>query len=115
MPKQLNQKQNLKLNLYELICRRVFLPKNEKLKILNNCEEYIRENLSVEKMLLDSFKIEKIMLNYLKNEYIKECDFNKIPYHSYYPDNVKKIKKFERSYSMIRNIVEVEPNFNNEK
>jgi hypothetical protein len=92
---------SLSLNYKDLLCRRIFLPKNKKLKILNNCQEYINKNLSVEKILIDSYKIEKILHNYLKTEYIRECDFIKIPYNSIFQPG----KIFEKGNTFIRNII----------
>jgi hypothetical protein len=91
-----------------LLCRRFFLPNSKKLQILNNCEDYINQNLSLEKILVDSYKLEKICMNYLKTEYIKECDFLKIPYNSIFPSG----KKIEKGHTFIRNIIKFERGFN---
>ncbi len=69
----------LNLSTCELFCRKICFRKNKNLEFLENCKYFIRKRLSVEKIMRDFYKVDK-MMGLTINTFCLQDDVSKIPY-----------------------------------
>jgi len=102
----------LKLSCIHKVAGKFCFPKNKKLEILKICEDYINKNTSVEFILEQFERIEKLIKFLVVDPFvIKQFKNNKIPFKQ--KENYNKDEDLNRSRRIFipnLSIIEIEPN-----